>query len=61
MHNRFKEFENLLLDNILRKTQNEALGHKNPKWKKWWQIMQEFTQEQIEENMELAIVDEHVY
>jgi hypothetical protein len=40
---------------------HHGLGDKNPKWKKWWQIVQEFIQEQIQENMELAIVDEHVY
>jgi hypothetical protein len=29
------------LDNTLLKVQNQALGDKNPKWKEWWQIIQE--------------------
>jgi hypothetical protein len=33
--NKLKEFEELLLDNTLIKVQNQALGDKNPKWKKW--------------------------
>jgi hypothetical protein len=36
-----KEFEELLLNNILLKVQNQALGDKNPKWKRWWHMMQE--------------------
>jgi hypothetical protein len=47
MNNRLKEFEELLLDNTLFKMQNQTLGDKNPKWKEWWQIVQEFTKEQI--------------
>jgi hypothetical protein len=39
MHNRLKEFEELLLDNILFKVQNQALVDKNPKWKEWWEIV----------------------
>jgi hypothetical protein len=39
---KFKEFKELLLDNTLLKVQNQGLGDKNPKWKKWWQIVQEF-------------------
>jgi hypothetical protein len=56
-----KEFEELLLDNTLLKVQNQALGDKNPKWKEWWQIVQEFTEEQIQENVELARFDEQSY
>ncbi len=59
--NRLKEFEELLLDNTLLKVQNQALGDKNPKWKDWWQIVQEFTEEEIQENMELAHFDEQSY
>jgi hypothetical protein len=45
MNNKLKEFEELLLDNTLFKVHNQALGEKNPKWKEWWQIVQEFTKE----------------
>jgi hypothetical protein len=61
MNNRLKEFEELLLDNMLLKVQNKALGNKNPKWKEWWQIIQEFMEEQIQENMELTYFDECNY
>jgi hypothetical protein len=61
MNNKLKEFEELLLDNTLLKVQNQALGNKNPKWKEWWQIVQEFTKEQIQESMELAHSDEQNY
>jgi hypothetical protein len=47
MNNRLKEFEELLLDNTLFKVQNQTLGDKNLEWKEWWQIVQEFTEEQI--------------
>jgi hypothetical protein len=47
MNNRLKEFEKLLLDNTLLKMQIQAWGDRNPKWKEWWQIVQEFTREQI--------------
>jgi hypothetical protein len=47
MNNSLKEFEELLLDNMLLKVQNQALGHKNPKWKEWWQTVQEFIEEHI--------------
>jgi hypothetical protein len=53
-----KEFEELLLNNTLLKVQNLALGDTNPKWKEWWQIVQEFTEEQIEDNLELVRFDE---
>jgi hypothetical protein len=33
-----KEFDELLLDNILLKMQNQDLGDKNPKWEEWWQF-----------------------
>jgi hypothetical protein len=34
---------------------------KNLKLKEWWQIVQKFTKEQIQENMELAHFNEHNY
>jgi hypothetical protein len=34
---------------------------KNPKWEEWWQIVQEFTKEQIQENMELIRFNEQNY
>jgi hypothetical protein len=40
---------------------NQVLGDKNPKWKEWWQIVQEFMEEQIQKNMELAHSDEQGY
>jgi hypothetical protein len=58
MNNKVKEFEESLLDNTLLKVQNQALGDKNPKWKEWWQIGQEFTKERIQESMELACFHE---
>jgi hypothetical protein len=61
MNNRLKEFEELLLDNTLLKVQNQALGDRNPKWKEWWQIVQEFIEEQIQNNMELARSNEQNY
>jgi hypothetical protein len=61
MNNRLKEFEELLLDNTLLKVQNQALGDRNPKWKEWWQIVQEFIEEQIQDNMELARSNEQNY
>ncbi len=45
MTNRLKEFEELLLYNTLLKVHNQNLGDKNPKWKEWWQAIQEFTRE----------------
>jgi hypothetical protein len=39
MHNELKEFEELLLDNVLFKVQNQPLTNKNPKWKEWWLIV----------------------
>jgi hypothetical protein len=56
-----KEFEELMLDNTLLKVQNQVFGDKNPKWKEWWQIVQKFTEEQIQENMELAHSNEQSY
>jgi hypothetical protein len=61
MNNRLKEFEELLLDNTLLQVQSQALGDKNPKWKEWWQIIQEFKEEHIQESMELACSDEQSY
>jgi hypothetical protein len=54
MHNKLKQFEELLLDNTLLKVQNQASGNKNPKWNEWWQTMQEFTKDQVQENMVLV-------
>jgi hypothetical protein len=59
-YNKLKEFEELLLNNILFKVESWALGDKNLKWKKWWQIVQEFIKEQIHENMELVWADGQV-
>jgi len=61
MNNILKEFEELLLNNTLLKVQNQALGDKNPKWKEWWQIVQEFIEEQIQDSMELAHSNEQSY
>jgi hypothetical protein len=61
MNNRLKEFEELVLDNTLLKVLNHALDMKNFKWKEWWRIVQEFTKEQIQENMELVHFNEHSY
>jgi hypothetical protein len=58
MNNMLKEFEVSLLDNTLLKVHNQTLGNKNPKWKEWWQTIQEFTEEQIQESMVLAHFDE---
>jgi hypothetical protein len=35
MNNKLKEFEELLLGNILLKVHNQTLGDKNPKWNEW--------------------------
>jgi hypothetical protein len=61
MNNRLKEFEELLLNNTLPKVHNQALGYKNPKWKEWWQIVQEFTKEHIQDSMELVHSNERSY
>jgi hypothetical protein len=37
------------------------LGDRNPKWKEWWQIIQEFTEKQIQNSMELTHFDEQSY
>jgi len=47
MDNRLKEFKESLLDNALLKVQNRALVDKNPKWKGWWQIVQEIMEEHM--------------
>jgi len=60
MNNRL-EFEKSLLNNTLLKVQNQALGNINPKWKEWWQTIQKFTEEHIEDNMELVCFDEQSY
>jgi hypothetical protein len=61
MNNKLKEFEELLLDNTLLKVQNQALGDKNPKWKEWWQIVQEFIKKHIQDSMKLVHFNEHNY
>jgi hypothetical protein len=61
MNNRLKEFKELLLDNTLFKVHNHALEIKNPKWKEWWQTIQEFMEELIQQNMELVHFNEHGY
>ncbi len=45
INNKLKEFEELLLDNTLFKMHSQAFEDRNPKWKEWWQIVQEFTKE----------------
>jgi hypothetical protein len=37
------------------------LGYRNPKWKEWWQTIQEFIGEQIHDSMELVCFDEQSY
>jgi hypothetical protein len=37
------------------------LGNKNPNWKEWWQTIKKFTEEQIQESMELTHFNEHGY
>lgn len=56
-----KGFEEMLLDNTLLKVQNQALGDNNPKWKKWWQIVQKFMEDQVQESLELIQFGEQVY
>jgi hypothetical protein len=56
-----KEFEELFLENILFKVHNQTLGNRNPKWNKWWQIIQKFIEEYIQESMELACSYEQNY
>jgi hypothetical protein len=46
MNDMLKEFQELL-NNILLKVWNQALGDRNPKWKQWLQTIQESTKEQI--------------
>jgi hypothetical protein len=41
--------------------QNRTLTEKNLKWKEWWQIMEEITEEQIQENQDIARADEEAY
>ncbi len=50
-----------MLDNGLLKIQNQTLVDENPKWKEWCQIMQEIKEEQIQNNLEIAHVDEEAY
>jgi hypothetical protein len=61
MDNRLMEFENLLLDNALLKVQNQTLADKNSKCKEWWQIMQKIIEEQMQESLEIAHVDNNAY
>ncbi len=41
--------------------QNQASRNKNPEWKEWWQTIQKFIEEWIQENMELAHFNEQSY
>jgi hypothetical protein len=61
MNKRLKEFKEVLPNNTLFKVHNQALGDKKHKWKEWWQTIQKFTKEQIQESMELACFDEQSY
>jgi hypothetical protein len=61
MDNRLKEFEELLLDNALLKVHNQTLVDKNPKWKEWWQTIQDITEEYIQDSLEIVRVDEEAY
>ncbi len=61
MDKQLKEFEELLLDNALLKVQNQTLAHKNLKWKEWWQIVQEITEDQIQNNLEIVHANEEAY
>ncbi len=49
------------MDNALFKVQNQTLVDKNPKWKEWWQTVQEIMEEQIHDSLEIAHVDEEAY
>jgi hypothetical protein len=61
MDNWLKEFEELLLYNVLFKVQNQALANKNPKWKEWWQSVYKIIEEQIQDNLEIACANEEAY
>jgi hypothetical protein len=54
MQNMLNQFEELLLDNTILKVHNHALEIKNPKWKEWWQTIQEFMEDQIQEKLEMV-------
>jgi len=58
MNNQLKEFEELLLYNVLFKIQNQALANMNLKWKEWWQTVQKIIEEQIQDNLEIARANE---
>jgi L-rhamnose mutarotase len=60
MDNWLREFDELL-DIALLKVQNRALAKKNPKWKEWWQTMQNITKEQIQESVKIVCVNEEAY
>ncbi len=51
----------MILDNALLRVQNQTLVDKNPKWKKWWQIVQEIMDEQIQDNLEMVHANEDTY
>jgi L-rhamnose mutarotase len=61
MDNWLREFEELILDNVLLKVQNQTSVDNNPKWKKWWQIVQEIMDEQIQDSLEMVRVNEDAY
>ncbi len=62
INNQLREFKELMLDNALFKLQNQALTNNNLKWKEWWQIIQNFEKEQIQDSLELACanVQKHI-
>ncbi len=49
------------MDNALLKVQNRTLVDRNSKWKEWWQIVQEFVKEQIQESLEIIHASEEAY
>jgi hypothetical protein len=40
---------------------NQALVEKNPKWKEWWQTIEEIMEEQIQDSLELARANKKAY
>jgi hypothetical protein len=60
LDNRLKEFEELLLDNILFKVQNQALGDRNPSGKNGGKQSRN-SQRTKSRKMKLVKLDEQVY
>lgn len=48
MDNWLKEFEKLMLDNVILKVQNSS--KQEPEMEIWWQIVQEITKEHIQKS-----------